>query len=172
MVVYYRFAGLVACIALFANLLLTVGFMVAVNAAFTLPGLAGLVLMLGMAVDANVLIYERLREERDKGANLATAIRNGYDRAFPTIIDTHLTSIFTAIVLYTFGNDQLKGFADQPDGRPGHQPVHVAVHDPADVRLLAAQAVADRAADDAAVRAAELQPDEVPVLLLRRSPAS
>ena len=111
MVVYYRFAGMVACVALLANLLLTVGFMVAVNAAFTLPGLAGLVLMLGMAVDANVLIYERLREERNKGANLATAIRNGYDRAFPTIIDTHLTSIFTAIVLYTFGNDQLKGFA-------------------------------------------------------------
>ncbi len=111
MLVYYRFAGVVACIALFANLLLTVGFMVAVNAAFTLPGLAGLVLTLGMAVDANVLIYERLREERNKGANLITAIRNGYDRAFPTIIDTHLTSIFTAIVLYTFGNDNLKGFA-------------------------------------------------------------
>ena len=111
MVVYYRFAGMVACIALFANLLLTIGFMVAVNAAFTLPGLAGLVLTLGMAVDANVLIYERLREERNKGANLATAIRNGYERAFFTIIDTHLTSIFTAIVLYTFGNDQLKGFA-------------------------------------------------------------
>jgi SecD/SecF fusion protein len=111
MVVYYRFAGIVACIALFVNLLLTVGFMVAVNAAFTLPGLAGLVLTLGMAVDANVLIYERLREERNKGANLITAIRNGYDRAFPTIIDTHLTSIFTAIVLYTLGNDNLKGFA-------------------------------------------------------------
>jgi len=111
MVIYYRFAGFVACVALLANLLLTVGFMVAVHAAFTLPGLAGVVLMLGMAVDANVLIYERLREERNKGANLATAIRNGYDRAFYTIIDTHLTSIFTAIVLYTFGNDQLKGFA-------------------------------------------------------------
>lgn len=111
MVFYYRFAGLVACVALFANLLLTVGFMVAVNAAFTLPGLAGLVLTLGMAVDANILIYERLREERNRGANIATAIRNGYDRAFPTIIDTHLTSIFTAVVLYTFGNDQLKGFA-------------------------------------------------------------
>src|SRR5262249_54876886 len=74
MVIYYRFAGMVACVALFANLLLTVGFMVAVNAAFTLPGLAGLVLTLGMAVDANVLIYERLREERNKGANLPTAI--------------------------------------------------------------------------------------------------
>ena len=111
MLFYYRFAGMVACVALLANLILTVGFMVGVNAAFTLPGLAGIVLMLGMAVDANVLIYERLREERNKGANLVTAIRNGYDRAFPTIIDTHLTSIFTAIVLYTFGNDQLKGFA-------------------------------------------------------------
>ena len=111
MLFYYRFAGLVACIALFANLLLTVGFMVGAHAAFTLPGLAGLVLTLGIAVDANVLIYERLREERNKGANLATSIRNGYDRAFTTIIDTHLTSIFTAVVLYTFGNDQLKGFA-------------------------------------------------------------
>jgi len=110
MLCYYRFAGLVACVALLANLLLTVGFMVLVNAAFTLPGLAGLVLMLGMAVDANVLIYERLREERDRGASLALAIRNGYDRAFPTIIDTHLSSIFTAIVLYVVGNDQLKGF--------------------------------------------------------------
>jgi SecD/SecF fusion protein len=107
---YYRFAGLVACIALFANLLLTIGFMVLVNATFTLPGLAGLVLMLAMAVDANVLIYERIREERERGASLPLAIRNGYDRAFPTIIDTHLTSILTAIILYAVGNDQLKGF--------------------------------------------------------------
>lgn len=110
MLVYYRFAGLVASIALLANLLLTVAFMVFVNATFTLPGLAGLVLTLGMAVDANVLIYERLREERERGASLTLALRNGYDRAFPTILDTHLTSIFTAIVLYAFGNDQLKGF--------------------------------------------------------------
>lgn len=111
MVYYYRFAGLVACVALLINLLLTIGFMNAVNAAYTLAGLAGIVLMLGMAVDANVLIYERLREERTKGASLASAIRAGYDRALPTIIDTHLTSIFTSIVLYTFGNDNLKGFA-------------------------------------------------------------
>jgi SecD/SecF fusion protein len=110
MIVYYRFAGLVASVALLANLILTVGFMVAVKATFTLPGLAGLVLMLGMAVDANILIYERLREERERGASLLTALRNGYDRAFPTIIDTHLSSIFTAIVLYVVGNDQLKGF--------------------------------------------------------------
>jgi SecD/SecF fusion protein len=111
MVVYYRFAGIVACIALLINLLLTVGFMVSVNAAFTLAGLAGIVLMLGMAVDANVLIYERLREEREKGATLMAALRAGYDRALPTIIDTHVASIFTAIVLFIFGNDNLKGFA-------------------------------------------------------------
>src|SRR5262249_22690051 len=110
MVAYYRFAGLVACVALLANLVLTVAFMVLVSATFTLPGLAGLVLMLGMAVDSNLLIYERLREERDRGASIPLAIRNGYDRAFPTIIDTHLSSIFTAIVLYVVGNDQLKGF--------------------------------------------------------------
>jgi SecD/SecF fusion protein len=110
MLVYYRWAGMIACLALLANLLLTVGFMVAVKAVFTLPGLAGLVLTLGMAVDANVLIYERIREERERGASLLLAIRNGYERAFPTIIDTHLTSIFTAIVLYVVGNDQLKGF--------------------------------------------------------------
>jgi SecD/SecF fusion protein len=110
MVIYYRLSGLVACVALLANLLLTVAFMVLVQATYTLPGLAGLVLMLGMAVDANVLIYERLREERERGASIGLAIRNGYDRAFPTIIDTHLSSIFTAIVLYVVGNDQLKGF--------------------------------------------------------------
>ena len=110
MMVYYRFSGLVASAALLCNLLLTIGFMIGVQATFTLPGLAGLVLMVGMAVDANVLIYERLREERDRGASLALAIRNGYDRALPTIIDTHMTGIFTAVVLYVVGNDQLRGY--------------------------------------------------------------
>lgn len=110
MIIYYRFAGLVASMALLANLILTVGFMVSVQATFTLPGLAGIVLMLGMAVDANILIYERLREERERGATITLALRQGYERALPTILDTHLSSIFTAIVLYVVGNDQLKGF--------------------------------------------------------------
>lgn len=110
MVIYYQVSGFIACIALFANLLLTVAFMVQVNAVFTLPGLAGLVLTLGLAVDANILIYERLREEQERGASIALALRNGYDRALPTIIDTHLSSIFTSIILYIVGNDQLKGF--------------------------------------------------------------
>jgi SecD/SecF fusion protein len=110
MLLYYRFAGLVASIALFCNLLFTVAFMIIFGAAFTLPGLAGLVLMLGMAVDANVLIYERIREERERGATLPAAIRLGFDRSFATIFDTHVTSIVTAIILYSVGTDQLKGF--------------------------------------------------------------
>jgi SecD/SecF fusion protein len=110
MIWYYRFAGGVASVALLANLVLTIAAMVLVQATFTLPGLAGLVLTLGIAVDSNILIYERIREERGRGASLALAIRNGYDRSFRTILDTHLTSIFTAIVLIVVGNDQLKGF--------------------------------------------------------------
>ena len=129
MLVYYRFAGLVACVALLANLLLTVAFMVLVQATFTLPGLAGLVLMLGMAVDANVLIYERLREERERGASLALAIRNGYDRAFPTIIDTHLIEHLHRHRAVRRRQRSAQGLRHQPDGRPDHQPVHVAVHD-------------------------------------------
>ena len=110
MVIYYRVSGFIACLALFANLIMTVAFMLQVNAVFTLPGLAGLVLTLGLAVDANILIYERLREEQERGATIALALRNGYDRALPTIIDTHLSSIITSIILYIVGNDQLKGF--------------------------------------------------------------
>ena len=110
MLVYYRFAGLVACVALLANLLLTVAFMVLVQATFTLarPGRPGAHARHGGGRQRADL--RALREERERGASLALAIRNGYDRAFPTIIDTHLSSIFTAIVLYVVGNDQLKGF--------------------------------------------------------------
>ncbi|MGL4514330.1 MAG: protein translocase subunit SecD [Lacipirellulaceae bacterium] len=108
---YYRFAGVVACLGLVATLVLVVGAMVALNAAFTLPGLAGLVLTVGMAVDANVLIYERIREELAKGSGLRMAIRNGFDRASTTIIDSNLTTLLTGVVLYVVGTDQIKGFA-------------------------------------------------------------
>jgi SecD/SecF fusion protein len=111
MLIYYRFAGLVANIALLLNVLLTVAFMVMFNAAFTLAGLAGLALTVGMAVDANVLIYERMREELSRGATLRMAIRNGFDRASVTIIDANVTTLITAIVLYIIGTDQVKGFA-------------------------------------------------------------
>lgn len=111
MVVYYRFAGVVACMALLTNVLLTLAVMITIKAAFTLPGLAGLVLTVGMAVDANVLIYERIREELNRGAALRMAIRNGFDRAMTTIIDSNVTTILTAIVLYVIGSAEVKGFA-------------------------------------------------------------
>jgi SecD/SecF fusion protein len=110
LLLYYRFAGFVACLALAVNLLLTLGVMVLFHAAFTLPGLAGLVLSVGMSVDANVLIFERIREERKRGAALRMAIRNGYDRALSAIVDSNLTNLITAIVIYRIAPDNVKGF--------------------------------------------------------------
>src|SRR5262249_48805316 len=111
MVIYYRFAGVVANIALLLNVLLIVAFMIMFNAAFTLSGLAGLALTVGMAVDANVLIYERMREELTRGATLRMAIRNGFEKATTTIIDANVTTLISAVVLYVMGTDQVKGFA-------------------------------------------------------------
>ena len=110
MVFYYRFAGLVACLALGANLLLILGLMVLFKAAFTLPGLAGLVLTIGMSVDANVLIFERIREERARGAAMRMAILNGFARATRTIVDANVTTLITAIVIYKIAPDNVKGF--------------------------------------------------------------
>ncbi|WP_417389929.1 protein translocase subunit SecD [Gimesia sp.] len=111
MLVYYRFAGLVANICLTLNLLLVLGCMSFIDATFTLPGLAGLVLTIGMAVDANVLIFERIREEKARGSSLRMAINNGFSRAFTTIVDANLTTLIVAIVLYIIGTDQVRGFA-------------------------------------------------------------
>jgi len=110
MMVYYKFAGIVACLALAANLVLILGFMVLFKAAFTLPGLAGLVLTIGMSVDANVLIFERIREELKRGAALRMAIRNGFARATQTIVDANVTTLITAIVIYKIAPDNVKGF--------------------------------------------------------------
>lgn len=110
MLLYYRFAGFVACIALGVNLLLILGTMVLIKGAFTLPGLAGLVLTVGMSVDANVLIFERIREELGRGAALRMAIRNGFARATQTIVDANITTLITAIVIYKFAPDSVKGF--------------------------------------------------------------
>jgi len=111
MIVYYRFAGVIACLGLLQTVLLILAVMISIRAAFTLPGLAGLVLTLGMAVDANVIIYERIREELDRGAALRMAIRNGFGRAMSAIVDANLTTLITATVLYVIGRDQIKGFA-------------------------------------------------------------
>lgn len=111
MLFYYRFAGVVAVLSLFLNLVLVLTIMMAINATFTLPGLAGLVLTIGMAVDANVLIFERMREETKKGSGLKTAIQNGFGKAFTTIVDANVTTLITAVILYAIGTDQVKGFA-------------------------------------------------------------
>ena len=111
MIIYYRFAGIVACFALLMNLMLILALMILIRGAFTLPGLAGLVLTVGMSVDANVLIFERIREELKRGSALRLAIRNGFSRATSTIVDANVTTLITAIVLYVIGKDQLRGFA-------------------------------------------------------------
>jgi SecD/SecF fusion protein len=110
-ILYYRFAGVVAVVSLATNLLLILALMKLINASFTLPGLAGLVLTVGMSVDANVLIFERIREELKRGSSLRMAIRNGFSRATVTIVDANLTTLITAIVLYMIGTDQIRGFA-------------------------------------------------------------
>ena len=111
MIAYYGFGGCVACLAVIMNLLLIMAVMLSLRAAFTLPGLAGLVLTVGMAVDANVLIFERIKEELSGGATLKMAIRNGFQRAFSAIFDSNITTMLTAVILYAVGTDQIKGFA-------------------------------------------------------------
>ena len=111
MVIYYRFAGAVAVVALLVNMILLIGSMAFIQATFSLPGLAGLALTIGMAVDANVLVFERMREEKERGASLAQQIRNGFNRAWVTIFDSHVTNFLAAVVLYVVGTEEVKGFA-------------------------------------------------------------
>ena len=111
MLIYYRFSGLVADICVTLNLLLLFGSMAVIDSAFTLPGLAGIALTIGIAVDSNVLIYERMREELEKGSSLRMAIKNGFDRAFSAIIDSNVTTLISAVILYMIGTDQIRGFA-------------------------------------------------------------
>ncbi len=111
MLIYYRFSGMLACAALLLNLLLIMALIMLINQPITLTGLAGLVLTVGMSVDANVLIFERIREETNRGSSLRMAIRNGFDRATTTIVDANVTTLITAIVLYAIGTEQIKGFS-------------------------------------------------------------
>jgi SecD/SecF fusion protein len=111
MVIYYLKAGLIANLALFLNLLFVLAMMVMLRATFTLPGIAGLILTIGMSVDANVLIFERIREEQNRGASLRNAIANGYQKAFSTIFDANITTFFVALILYMVASEEIKGFA-------------------------------------------------------------
>lgn len=111
MLIYYRVFGIVANIALFANLVLIIALLSLLQASLTLPGIAGIVLTVGMAVDANVLIYERIREELRNGNSPQASIAAGYDKAFSSIADANITTLIAAVVLFTFGTGPIKGFA-------------------------------------------------------------
>jgi SecD/SecF fusion protein len=111
MIIYYRFAGVVAVVALILNVLLLVASMGFFQVSFTLPGLAGLALTIGMAVDVNVLIFERMREEAERGATMAQQIRNGFNRAWVTIFDSHVTIFLSGLVLFFVATDEVRGFA-------------------------------------------------------------
>lgn len=111
MVFYYRLAGLIADFALILNIILLLGAMASLNATLTLPGIAGIILAVGMAVDSNVLMFERMREEIRAGKTPRAAVDSGYDKAFWTIFDSHVTTLITAAVLFQFGTGPIKGFA-------------------------------------------------------------
>ena len=111
MIFYYSGGGLVANLALFFNIFFILGILAQLSASLTLPGIAGIVLTIGMSIDANVLIFERIKEELRNGANLKQAISNGYDKAFTSIIDANFTTLLVGIILYNLGQGPVKGFA-------------------------------------------------------------
>jgi preprotein translocase subunit SecD len=111
MIVYYRRSGIVADVALVLNLLLIMAALSGLNAALTLPGIAGIILTIGMAVDANVIIFERIREELRLGKTVRAAVEGGYSKAFSTILDANVTTLIAAFVLFQFGTGPVKGFA-------------------------------------------------------------
>jgi len=111
MLVYYTIGGALADMALMLNILFLLAIMAGLSATFTLPGIAGVILTIGMAVDTNILIFERIREEQNKGASLGIAIKLGYERAFRAIFDSHVTTILTALILYWVASEEIKGFA-------------------------------------------------------------
>jgi preprotein translocase subunit SecD len=111
MLVYYRLSGFIADVALGLNLLLLMGTMAGFHATLTLPGIAGIALTIGMAVDTNILIFERIREELRAGKTVRGAIDAGFSRAFKTVIDTHVTVLVSGLILFQFGTGPVKGFA-------------------------------------------------------------
>ena len=111
MLVYYKMAGIVADFALIWNILLVLAVLASLEATLTLPGIAGLILTVGMSIDANVIIFERIREELKKGKTPKAAVDSGYDRALTTIIDANVTTLIASLVLYQFGTGPIKGFA-------------------------------------------------------------
>jgi preprotein translocase subunit SecD len=108
---YYMVAGFIADFAVFLNIVMLLGAMAWLNTTLTLPGIAGIILTIGMGVDANVLIFERIKEELRGGRTPRSAVNAGYDHAWWTIVDSHVTTLITAAVLFQFGSGPIKGFA-------------------------------------------------------------
>ncbi|MCG2709690.1 MAG: protein translocase subunit SecD, partial [Thermodesulfovibrionales bacterium] len=111
MIIYYRLSGVIADFALLLNIILLLGAMASLNATLTMPGIAGIILAIGMAVDSNVLMFERIRDELRAGKTPRVAVDSGYNKAFWTIFDSHVTVLITAAVLFQFGTGPIKGFA-------------------------------------------------------------
>ncbi|MGP0594975.1 protein translocase subunit SecD [Nitrospira sp. T9] len=111
MIVYYRLSGFIANMAVFLNLICLLGALSGLNATLTLPGIAGIILTIGMGVDSNVLIFERIREELRQGRPVRLAVDSGYNKAFLTIVDSHVTTLITGLALFLFGTGPIKGFA-------------------------------------------------------------
>lgn len=111
MIVYYRLSGVIANMAVFLNLICLLGALSGLNATLTLPGIAGIILTIGMGVDSNVLIFERIREELRQGRPVRLAVDSGYNKAFLTIVDSHVTTLITGLALFLFGTGPIKGFA-------------------------------------------------------------
>jgi preprotein translocase subunit SecD len=111
MIFYYVKAGTIADLALFFTVLFIMGILAGFNATLTLPGIAGIILTIGMAVDANVIIYERIREEMQTGKTIRAAIDSGYSNSYSAILDSNITTFFTGIILYQFGSGPVQGFA-------------------------------------------------------------
>jgi preprotein translocase subunit SecD len=111
MLFYYRGSGINAVLALVLNMVLTMAALILFDSTLTLPGIAGFILGIGMAVDSNVLIFERMREELRAGKKVADAVEIGFDKAFVTIIDSHVTTILSAVILYLYGSGPIRGFA-------------------------------------------------------------
>jgi preprotein translocase subunit SecD len=111
MAVYYKLSGLIADLGMILNILFLMGALAALGATLTLPGIAAIVLLVGMSVDSNVIIFERIREELKLGKSPKSALDAGYDKAFLTIMDSHITTLITAAVLFQFGTGPVKGFA-------------------------------------------------------------
>ena len=125
MLIYYKLSGVNAIVALIFNLIILLGLMAYIGAVMTLPGIAGFVLTMGIGVDSNVLIFERIKEELEAQHGVRAAINAGFSRVFLTLLDTHISALIAALFLIQFGTGPIRGLRLHPDHRPGFQPVHV-----------------------------------------------